>query len=115
MEAVQTAALRWAIEFNLACSYSLAGDSGQAFNHLREAYIADPLSTQVSAGDPQLDFIRKSPVFRDMIASLALPPLAREIRARPLRIDSYSYRPRKNEPARPSPAYEGGDIKDVLP
>lgn len=62
--------LAFSIHFNLACVYSLKGESEKALQNLALAAQIDPASTATSMGDPQLDRIRSDSAFVSLQRSL---------------------------------------------
>lgn len=53
----------YVVHFNLACAYSLKGDTNRALQNLLLAPKADPRATYSVLGDPHLDAIRDHPDF----------------------------------------------------
>jgi tetratricopeptide (TPR) repeat protein len=52
------------IQYNLACSYSLAGEAGKAITTLREALELNPSLTEWSQQDPDFEPIRDEPGYK---------------------------------------------------
>lgn len=62
--------LAFSIHFNLACVYSLKGETEKALQNLALAARIDPASTATSMGDPHLDALRADPGFISLQRSL---------------------------------------------
>lgn len=58
--------LAFSVHFNLACVYSLKGNTEKALQNLALAAQIDPASTMASLGDPQLDFLRADKRFVEL-------------------------------------------------
>lgn len=64
--------LAFSAHFNLACAYSLKGESVKALQNLAVAAQLDPVATFTVLGDPQLDAIRDAPDFQRIHEALTL-------------------------------------------
>ena len=58
---------RGTIDYNLACSYALAGDKSRALALLKEALSLNPKLTDLSKRDPDFDGIRGDPAFSAIV------------------------------------------------
>ena len=56
--------------YNLACSYSLTGDTEQAFNALQRALVAGYDDFKWLAHDPDLEAVRKHPRYEEVRAQI---------------------------------------------